>query len=92
MNNDTYGSAFREAMKTSMEKPMMREFTLTHMSRTTAPLGALRDRRSRQPLIRMRRIWWHLSDSIGLFLWLVVGLMVAVMARGCFIGFERWVR
>jgi hypothetical protein len=50
------------------------------------------DRRSQGILKRMRRHLYHAQDSIGLFLWAIVGLLVAVMAWGTFIGFERWIK
>lgn len=46
------------------------------------------ERRSKAILKRVRRLWWDLRDDIGLFLWLVVGLMLSVLAWGAFIGFE----
>ena len=41
---------------------------------------------------KIRRVWYNTRDSIGMFLWLIVGLMVSVLAWMCFIGIETWLR
>jgi hypothetical protein len=89
---DRYGSEFREAMKTSMKLPWMKKPFYATNAKDTTPHRTGIDRRSTGILKRLRRIWWHWSDSLGLFLWLVAALLVSVMAWMCFVGAESWFR
>lgn len=50
------------------------------------------NRRSTGLLRRLRRVWYHASDSLGTFLWVVVGLMFAVLTVMAFVGVESWFR
>jgi hypothetical protein len=36
-----------------------------------------RDRRATGILMRLRRFWWHWSEDIGMFLWMIAIVMMA---------------
>lgn len=88
-----------EEVKKSMEIPftsLNRRIVLRPLYSTKADSQLAHrpghDRRAKGLLKRAKRVYWHYSDDIGFFLWIIVGFMVAVMAWGAFVGFEKWLQ
>lgn len=79
MDDDKYGSVYRENMKHSMEYPANRRPRL----RLIRPMNM--DRRKRW----LRRIWWHWSEALGGFLWLFAGTLAAALLWIAYGGFRK---
>ncbi len=74
--DDMYQSELREGLKRSMSEPAKMRPLYSRRATDTTPVGARRDRRHRKLL----RFYYHLTDDLGAFLWLIVALIVSVGA------------
>lgn len=82
----------RNEIKLSMSLPWQKRPFYATKAIDTTPVGVRRDRRSKGLLRSIRRHYWHLSDAIEVFLWLIVAFMVATLGIMCFAGVEALFR
>lgn len=71
-----YGTTHREEMMRSMEYPAKPQTPLQGKREGFLRVPVM-DRRAPGLLMKLRRFWYHVNEDVGMFLWLVVGFMVA---------------